>query len=171
MKKLILFIKNNGKRILLLCIIALFALFIVYKYKVSTIAADGWSDKVSAYENYEKIDLSIKETFLDKENLTTTNRYEQLFKYFAYGNIKYQSTEGAFIYYPGEISTRGRTINGIEGFARFFPLAASWLSSDHSETIVLNNKTYNIINTLKRGLLNGTNPTNSEYWGDSFLLQ
>ncbi|WP_179019464.1 DUF2264 domain-containing protein [Winogradskyella forsetii] len=166
MKKLILFIKNNRKRILVLCIITLIALFIVYKYKVSTIAADGWSNKVSAYENSEKIDLSIKETFLDKENYTTSNRYEKLFKYFAYGNIKYQSPEGAFIYYPGEISIRGRTINGIEGFARFFPLAASWLSSNHSESIVLNNESFNIISTLKRGLMNGTNPKHSEYWGD-----
>lgn len=166
MKKLFLFIKNNKKKILVVCIIALLALFVVYKYKVSTIAADGWSDKVEPYDNYEKIDLSIKETFLDKENQITTNRYEQLFKYFAYGNVKYQSPEGAFIYYPGEISSRGRTINGIEGFARFFPLAAAWLSSNHSETLVLNDETYSITKTIKRGLLNGTNPKHSEYWGD-----
>jgi hypothetical protein len=145
---------------------ALVALFLFYKNKVSPMATDGWSDNVIAYENSDEIDVTIKEIFLDKETYSTSERYEHLFNYFAYGTVKYQSPEGAFIYYPGEISSRGRTINGIEGFARFFPLAASWLFSNHSEIIVLNNETYNITDILKRGLLNGTNPKHSEYWGD-----
>jgi len=166
MKARINLIIKNKRLIIILCLVTLLALFLFYKNKVSVMAVDGWSDRVMAYKSYDEIDVKIKEVFLDKKNYSTSERYEHLFKYFAYGNVKYQSTEGALIYYPGEISSKGRTVNGIEGFARFFPLAASWLFSNNSEIILLNNESYNLIDILKRGLLNGTNPKNNEYWGN-----
>ena len=160
-----LIIKN--KRILLIFCLAIFlALFFLYKHKVSIMAVDGWSNNVIAYENSNEIDSSIRDVFLDKNSFTTKERYEILFKYFAYGNIKYQSVNGAFVYYPGEISSRGRTVNGIEGFARFFPLAASWLFANNSEIVTINNESYNLTKILKKGVINGTNPENIEYWGD-----
>lgn len=166
MKTIINLITKNKWLITITCLSIFVSLFIIYKKKVSTMSVDGWSDKVLVYENSNLIDSDIKEIFLDKKNNSTTERYDKLFKYFAYANIKYQSPKGAFIYYPGEISTRGRAVNGIEGFARFFPLAASWLYSNHSEVIILNNETHNIVNILRKGLLNGTDTNNSEYWGD-----
>lgn len=165
MKTLTNIINKNRRLILALCLALFVVIFVIYKFKVSVMSVDGWSDNVIAYKNSSKIDVTIKDKFLDKKTFSTSERFEHLFKYFAYGNIKYQSPKGAFIYYPGEISTRGRTVNGIEGFARFFPLAASWIFSNNSEVVVLNNETYNLIDILKKGLLNGTNPSNSEYWG------
>ncbi|WP_211222933.1 DUF2264 domain-containing protein [Gelidibacter mesophilus] len=135
------------------------------KGKISTMAVEGWSESITAYENSKNIDSAFKQTFLNKKN-TTEYRYEELFKYFAYGHIKYQSPKGAYVNYPGEISGRGRKINGLEGFARFFPLAASWLSSNRSENVILNDTSYNLVNILKKGLLNGTDPICLEYWGD-----
>jgi len=166
MKALINLIIKKKRLIIILFLAVLIAFFLFYKNKISGMAVDGWSETVMAYDNSDEIDIQIKQIFLDKKTYSTIDRYETLFKYFAYGNVKYQSPGGAFIYYPGEISSRGRTVNGIEGFARFFPLAASWLHSNHSEILVLNSETYNLIDILKKGLINGTDPNNNEYWGD-----
>lgn len=160
--------KKNKWLLGLVLLFLLFAFFLYLKSKVSTMAVEGWSENAAAYQNSKEIDAAFKQKFLNIENHTTEYRYEELFKYFAYGNIKYQSPEGAFVFYPGEISGRGRKINGLEGFARFFPLAASWLFSNHSEDIILNNNSYNLIDILKEGLLNGTNPSSLEYWGDIY---
>lgn len=160
------YIVKNKIFFIFFCLTVFIFLFATYKYKVSTIAVDGWGDEVSAYENTDEIDIAIKKKFLNKELYSITDRYEMLFEYFACGYVKYQSPEGAYVFYPGAISSRGRSINGIEGFARFFPLAASWLHSNHTEVTIIENKSYNLIELIKRGLLNGTNSENKEYWGD-----
>lgn len=148
------------------CLLLLLTSILYFKFKISPMAVEGWSAEVEPYFQSVAIDSAIKKKFLNKIDYSTKYRYNELFKYFAYGNIKYQSREGAHVFYPGEISTRGRKINGLEGFARFFPLAASWLYSNHTENITLNNKTYNLIHILKKGLIAGTDPANPEYWGN-----
>lgn len=161
--KIINYRSITGLVLLLLLIILLF----YYNKKVSITAIEGWSDNVSPYQNSEVIDSTFKHFFLNEDlQHSTKRRYEELFKYFAYGNIQYQSPKGAFVFYPGEISGRGRKVNAIEGFARFFPLAASWLFSNGQEEIILNYNSYNLIDILKTGLINGTDPNGSEYWGD-----
>lgn len=157
---------KNKRLVAFILVLLIITLFLYFKSKISTMAVDGWSESVSVYHNSKDIDDAFKQKFLNKENHSTENRYEDLFKYFAYGNIRYQSPEGALIFYPGEISSRGRRINGLEGFARFFPLAASWLYSDHSEKLIFDNTSYNLIDILKKGVVNGTDPKNVEYWGE-----
>ncbi|OZV68533.1 DUF2264 domain-containing protein [Winogradskyella aurantia] len=155
------------KKILLIVVLGALLISVLLGYnKISKIAVDGWSQHIEVYKNSDKIDKKLKEIFLDKKRFSTSYRYNYLFKYFAYGNFKYRSGEGALVLYPGEISSRGRTINGLESFARFFPLAASWLSSNRAVIITVHNEDINLPQILMKGLINGTNPKNLEYWGD-----
>lgn len=88
----------------------------------------GWSTYVKPYHGCEQDDIKIKNLFLatTENSLEVTLRYKALFRYFANGFVKYRSLSGALVHYPGAKSIHGLTIEGLEGFARFFPLAAAW---------------------------------------------
>lgn len=157
---------NKRRLIILISSIMIIYGSLYIKNKLSVMSVEGWSEKVFPYHNSDVNDSIVKQNFLDKNNNSTEERYNELFKYFAHGYVEYQSLQGAQVLYPGEISSRGRNINGLEGFARFFPLVSSWLFSDHSEMLYLNKEYYNLIEVLKKGVLNGTDPENEEYWGN-----
>lgn len=133
-----------------------------FNNKLKQIETQGWSDTKKPFINFKVYDNNIKNTFKDN----SSENYKHLFKYFARGAFEYKSQNEALIYYPGEISNRGRQTNALEGFARFFPLAASWLYSGNSNTLYFNKQPFNLISYLKHGLLSGTQKSNPEYWGD-----
>ncbi|BDA68346.1 hypothetical protein CAL7716_025120 [Calothrix sp. PCC 7716] len=127
----------------------------------------GWSMHVKPYDGYEQDDIKIKNLFL-----TTTEhprelnlRYKALFEYFANGFIKYRSVNGASVFYPGTRSIHGLTIEGLEGFARFFPLVAAWVASGNDEVIQLGGEEVELVKVLRQGIIAGTDPQNIEYWG------
>lgn len=152
------------KKIAVISIIGLCALFLVYQKRVLGSAVEGWTKEIGAYKNSTEFDLALKNQFNDP-SISTNEKFDHVFKYFLRANLAYQSNGGALVYYPGEVSNKGRFINSIEGFARFFPFAASWMYSNKSEQIILDEKIVNISEQLKRGILNGTDPNHKEYWG------
>ncbi|MGJ5643140.1 DUF2264 domain-containing protein [Formosa sp. S-31] len=160
---------NNPRRYYILSILALLLSLGVVSYiynKLQEIQIPGWSENIQAFPNSTYYDKEIKTSFTKELNTPIIEKYNQLFKYFARGAYNYKSKSNALIYYPGAISSRGRTTNAIEGFARFFPLAASWLYSENPRNIQFKTSSYNLITLLKAGILAGTNRNHPEYWGD-----
>ncbi|MCA0132692.1 DUF2264 domain-containing protein [Winogradskyella alexanderae] len=137
----------------------------IYYFRILPKSVDGWSDKIIPYESSRKMDDLVKLEFNDSEK-STSKKFNSVFKYFLRANINYKSKGGALVFYPGEVSNKGRYVNGIEGFARFFPMASSWMYSNNTDEISLDGKNVNIAELLKMGLLNGTSPGNTEFWGE-----
>ncbi|WP_299782662.1 DUF2264 domain-containing protein [uncultured Formosa sp.] len=159
---------KNKKGILLFTIFITIAVFFILNIssKLKHIRTEGWSENTQPYNNYEYFDEKIKTDFLTPNDSSHFEKYQYLFRYFAQGAYNYKSNKNALISYPGAISSRGRKVNALEGFARYFVFAASWLNAGHDNTFTFNNETYNLKKTLKEGILAGTDKNSLEYWGD-----
>lgn len=160
--------KKNIIKVVTISILVIASVIALFKLNgVRDRSVQGWTQAVEPFEGYKEADSKIKYAFNSK---TTSEpnivRYRLLFDYFTNGFIKYRSANGAHVYYPGAISSHGREINGLEGFARYFPLAASYMSGDNNNRIIPNNKEIDLVALLGEGILAGTNPDNTEYWGD-----
>ncbi|MEA5516422.1 DUF2264 domain-containing protein [Nodularia sp. UHCC 0506] len=125
---------------------------------------EGWDQKIQPFDHYQEIDAQIKTTFLT-ENQSPFLRYKALFQYFTLGFIKYRSAHGALIYYPGAASCHGRKLDALEGFARFFPLAAVWMSSGNGTIVDIDHEKIDLVQLLHQGIVAGTDLQNTEYWG------
>ncbi|WP_169514447.1 DUF2264 domain-containing protein [Gelidibacter mesophilus] len=101
----------------------------------------------------------------ESNNNNYSERYEALFKYFFKGYLEYQSNDGALVFYPGENSWYGARMNALEGFARFFPLAASYMSSTNDLSVNIEGNNYKLSSLFKNAVVSGTNPSHPEYWG------
>ncbi|MDW5289364.1 DUF2264 domain-containing protein [Formosa sp. PL04] len=160
--------KAPNKKIIIYSVIAFILLLISVTYvhkKLEKFETTGWSKTITPPTAYKTIDKQVKIDFLEGD--TVEIKYKNLFKYFAQGANNYKSEHNALFYYPGAISSRGRQINALEGFARFFPLAASWLYAGNENLITFNNnESIDLKETLKAGLLAGTDNADLEYWGD-----
>lgn len=139
----------------------------LYFWRLSRVKVENWENNVPFFENAATYDAQIKKVFLDSVTYEGRRKYNQLFKYFLRGYIKYKSDEGALIYYPGEFSGGGgQTLNAMEGFARFFPLACSYMYNTQNAEIQLDELKLNLAEYLQKALLSGTDPQSKEYWGD-----
>lgn len=79
--------------------------------------------------------------------------------------MKVASTGCARFRFPGPKSHHGIDADEMEGFSRTFIMTAPWLTSFENPIVFINDQKVNIIEFYKTGLLNGTNPSNKEYWG------
>lgn len=85
--------------------------------------------------------------------------------YFRSGFMQYKTKSCSYVNYPGYGSILGFRVSGIEGFARTGVLIASQVFSNlKANTLSDNDK--EVIDCLKRGILNGTTPGSIDYWGD-----
>ncbi|MTJ06632.1 MULTISPECIES: DUF2264 domain-containing protein [unclassified Anabaena] len=160
-----LFTGKAIKWIVIFIITALCVVMIRVKLEdLSRKQTEGWTQTSQPFPGYEEIDAKIKTTFIN-ENQSPFLRYKALFEYFTLGFIKYRSPHGALIYYPGAASSHGRKVDALEGFARFFPLAAVWMSSGHGNIVDINNEKIDLIQILHQGIVAGTDLQNTEYWG------
>jgi hypothetical protein len=126
----------------------------------------GWIERTPVATMTETSDSQVAHLFSRSDRDPDHVAYETLFRYLLEGFLAYRSPSGAYAFYPGEPSLNGRRIDGLEGYARFFPLVAAWVASGRSDTIELNGKTLSLIGVFKQGLIDGTNPNGPEYWGD-----
>ena len=67
---------------------------------------------------------------------------------------------------PGPRSHHGRLADELEGFTRAFIMAGPWLNSSSSGLFEYKGEKYDIGAFYREGILSGTNPGSSEYWGD-----
>ena len=165
MKQLISKISNrNLFKLLILSAFLLLGLFFLY-IKTRIKPVEGWDVRISILKEQKTKDQHIKDYFLASRNQHSNfERYNHLFNYFVDGYLSYKTTSGALTYYTGEISTRGRKINALEGFARFFPLASVWFSTG-KDYLTVDNKNINLKEIIREAILSGTDPNNPDYWG------
>ena len=148
-----------------LLIIILFSGLSLYYWRLQRVKIDNWDNNIPVFENASFFDKELKTIFLDTVSNTPRVRYDELFKYFLRGYLNYKSNYGALVYYPGEFSGRGQAINGLEGFARFFPLGCAYIINTQNAPTKIDNKLINISDLFRTALLNGSNPSSKDYWG------
>lgn len=127
---------------------------------------EGWTQKTKPFKNHQRIDTEIKKIFLTDTGKDNFSRYQSIFEYLIFGFINYRSPLGAFVYYPGAGGHSGRKIDGLEGFSRFLPLAASWLGAGNPRELSIYGNTIDLIELLHQGIVAGTYKDGEEYWGD-----
>lgn len=93
--------------------------------------------------------------------------YRRLFAYFVEGWERHRSPHGALVEYPGWSSWSGERIDHLEGFSRVMPLFGAWVAGGRSPNVTLRDgRSIDLASAFRSGLLAGTDPTSSEYWGD-----
>lgn len=92
--------------------------------------------------------------------------YEDLFRYFLTGFLTYRTGSGSAAEYPGLGSQNGQELDEIEGFTRIAPLLAAWHAGGRPAVVeVPRFGPVDVVATLRRGLLAGTDPGSPGYWG------
>ncbi len=81
------------------------------------------------------------------------------------GIIAHASVGKARIQLTGAQSTHGQVADELEGFSRSLIMAAPWLKTSETSKISVTNKTLDIGEFYREGILAGTNPNHPEYWG------
>ncbi len=97
----------------------------------------------------------------------TYRAYEDLMRYMVTSWITYRNKTSSGAIYPGLPSWSGPECDSLEGFARIMPLFGAWCSSARDQKIDLpGGKFLLLTNEFKLGLIAGTDPNASTYWGD-----
>lgn len=82
------------------------------------------------------------------------------------GFVTYKSPLGPRAFYPGMPMVQGKDMASLVGFSRMAPLIAAWLSVGRSAKIrLINGRVLDLTALLRDGLIAGTDPQSSEYWG------
>jgi hypothetical protein len=104
---------------------------------------------------------------LADDGLPMPQRYDALFGYFLHGFVAHLTDDGARVQYPGLPSIHGYSVNGLEGFARTAPLLAAWIRSGRSPRVrdPETGAEVDLVALLKQGILAGTDPAATGYWG------
>ncbi len=115
---------------------------------------------------------SLLMPFMKNSSSPVFTDYESLFEYFLLGFITRKSPHGARAYYPGDSMIQGPGLASLEGFTRVAPLFASWVYGQHGTVFTLKSGVdVDLVELLKAGIVNGTDPANSEYWGKIYSRQ
>lgn len=150
------------KWLFVLAIIGAIALVVLLPRRT---AVEGWSRATPRVPNAVTTDDALKAAFADPSKPLARTAYEMLFRYAFEGFVDYRSPAGARAFYPGGRSSNGLTSDGLEGFARMFPLAAAWLAYGGSDSLPVAGRSVSVGKLLTDGLLAGTDPANAEFWG------
>lgn len=93
--------------------------------------------------------------------------YAQLFRYLVTGFAARRSRLGAFADYAGMTSYNGPAMDRLEGFSRTAPLLSAWIHGDRATRVATaDGHDVDLLDTLRDGVLAGTDPHGPEYWGD-----
>lgn len=104
--------------------------------------------------------------FQQPSSNNTFSDYKHLFEYFLNGFIAHKSVGYSRAYYNGDPMVQGPEMASLEGFTRTAPLFAAWIYGQHGTQYTLKNgHSIDLVNLLRTGILNGTNPEHAEYWG------
>ncbi len=126
----------------------------------------GFTDRTAPIPTKATTDDALRRRFAPGQASYDRAAYETLARYFLEGWASYRTQDGARAHYPGAPSAAGRSLDGLEGFARIFPLAGAWLAGGRPRTIDLGDgRTLDLVDALVRGLTTGTDPSGPAYWG------
>jgi hypothetical protein len=93
--------------------------------------------------------------------------YESLVGYLIEGFLTYATPSRALAKYPGLPAGGARKAEELEGFSRIAPLLGVWLEhADGTRLSLPSGQEVDAAAILKSGVLAGTDPNHSDYWGD-----
>jgi hypothetical protein len=126
---------------------------------------EGWSARPTARSNTVTTNEAVARAFDPKANRYDAAAYEALARYMLEGWAGYRTPDGERAHYPGAKSESGHRVDGLEGYARMFPMAAAWLASGRPAVIQTSQGPVDLVETFARGLATGTDPKHPAYWG------
>lgn len=126
---------------------------------------EGWGERPAARANTVVTDAAVARAFDPAAGRHDAAAYETLARYMLEGWATYRTPDAERAHYPGLKSESGHRIDGLEGFARMFPMAAAWLASGRPATIPTAAGPIDLAETFARGLATGTDPDHPAYWG------
>ena len=138
-------------------LVALALVLLGYAAILKHYSAQGWGQFIAASSAEGTAELTAKREFLSR-TASDEQRYRALFGYFLAGALRFTDAAGSRIHYPGAPSNNGYNAAGLEGFARTGTLLGAWLASGRAAPI-------DLAAYLRRGLLAGTDPKSTGYWG------
>jgi len=131
-------------------------------------SAQGWGRFIAQSSDEGSAEAAVKHAFL---SVTAADepRYRALFGYFLFGAHRYTDAAGSRIHYPGAASNNGYKFTGLEGFARTGTMLAAWVASGRDSVVIdtASGQPVDLVAYLRRGLLAGTDPKSSGYWGNT----
>jgi hypothetical protein len=136
-------------------------------WAVSTgrIGVEGWRERASPVEPTTVPLMALQARFARADGRVDASDYELLTSYFFEGWAAYRTPKAERAHYPGLPSGSGRRSDGLEGYARMFPLAAAWLASGRAPQIETATGPLDLAEVFTRGLVTGTDPASPDYWG------
>jgi hypothetical protein len=140
------------------------AIAIIYLVPKRT-GVQGWSERTVPRANTITTDAVLAQAFDGFADRPDSKAYEALATYFLEGWASYRTPGGERAHYPGAPSQAGRRMDGLEGFARMFPMAGAWLASGRATTIPTADGPLDLVQAFARGLTLGTDPQSPAYWG------
>jgi hypothetical protein len=126
---------------------------------------EGWSDRAAPRANTVTTDAALRAAFASAGPQPGSGAYETLARYFLEGWAGYRTPAGERAHYPGPPSESGRRSDGLEGFARMFPMAGAWMAGGRPAGIEIAGGRMDLAETFARGLATGTDPADPAYWG------
>ena len=157
--------KRTFSRVIGILLALMVLAFIGQRWIAHRTGIEGWTDRAAPKPNQIITDQMLRQRFSGHVDGLNSKAYEDGFRYFLEGHLNYRSPQGAAVFYPGSHSFNGRKSDGFEAFSRFFPLAASWIASGRPDAFEHAGRSVSITQTVKQGLLSGTDRANPEYWG------
>ncbi len=136
-------------------------------WAVSTgrIGVEGWRERASPVDPTAAPLIALQARFAKADGRVDASDYELLTTYFLEGWAAYRTPTAERAHYPGLPSASGRRSDGLEGYARMFPLAGAWLASGRSPQIPTAKGPLDLAEVFARGLVTGTDPASPDYWG------
>jgi hypothetical protein len=133
--------------------------------KIHHRVARGWG-QYRAPAPSGNLEARVRQLLLSEQPVEI--RFAGLFHYFAAGFVRHAVPGYARVQYGGAGSRNGYELDGLEGFARTAPLLAAWTYSGRSQLIENSStaKPVTVVEILRSGILDGTNPHARQYWGD-----
>ncbi len=152
-------------RLLVLALLAGAIGFAGQRWYAHRTGIEGWAERTTPVPTRTVTDAALREAFAQRDAAVPAKAYEDAFLYLLEGFVNYRSPMGARANWPGTPSSNGRRSDGLEGFARFFPLAAAWLASGRPDELEVGGRRVSLTAMLREGLLAGTDRDGPEYWG------
>jgi hypothetical protein len=155
--------KLLSRRVLLAAVVLV---LLCYAAILKHYSAQGWGQFVAASSDEGTAELTAKRDFLS-QTTSDEQRYRALFGYFLAGAVRFTDAAGSHIHYPGAPSNNGYKVAGLESFARTGTLLAAWLASGRDPVFIdaAVGAPIDLAAYLRRGLLAGTDPKSTGYWG------
>ncbi|NVD44744.1 DUF2264 domain-containing protein [Qipengyuania atrilutea] len=108
------------------------------------------------------------ERWLDgfKDGKCDNASYDGLFRYMVLSWKTYRHANRTGATYPGHLSWSGVECDALEGFARLMPLFGAWCHSGREPVIEVRGEKIDLADEFRKGIVAGTDPASSCYWGD-----